>query len=308
MITPVALALALALDAWLGEPEWLWSRVPHPAVLMGRLIGWSDRHFNPGGKDRGRGIFALVGFCALTWIIGSLIVGLPGGPILEVIAAAILLAQRSLADHVTAVAEALERSLAEARTAVGQIVGRDTGQMEESDIARAAIESAAENLSDAVVAPAFWFLLGGLPALLLYKMINTADSMIGYRTERHLGFGWASARLDDLLNWVPARLTALMIAALYGGISHWQRIVTDAQRHRSPNAGWPEAAMARALGVALSGPRRYHGQLTEDPFVHPEGRKALGAKDIRAAVAVLWRVWGLLLVLCVAAALGSWLA
>lgn len=307
MITPVALAIALLLDAWLGEPQKLWSRVPHPAVLMGRLIGWADDRFNPGGPERRRGLIALIGFCVLAWFIGHLITALPGGAVLEVIAAAILLAQRSLADHVGAVAEALQRSLSEARVSVAQIVGRDTVEMNESDISRAAIESAAENLSDAVVAPAFWFLVGGLPAMMLYKMVNTADSMIGYRTPRHQGFGWASARLDDLLNWVPARLTALMIAALYVVLNRWQQIVSDARRHRSPNAGWPEAAIARALNIALSGPRRYDGQLTEDPFVNPEGRKELGARDIRASIAVLWRVWGLLLVLCLAASLGAWL-
>jgi len=302
-MTAAMLVIALLLDGVLGEPDWLWKRFPHPAVLMGRLVSWTDIKLNHGGPARGRGVLALLLFLAVGLILSRLVQAMPGGAVVEVILAAILLAQRSLAEHVGAVAVALNQSLEAGRKSVAMIVGRDTAEMAPTDISRAAIESAAENLSDGVVAPAFWFLIAGLPGIVIYKLVNTADSMIGYRTPRHEGFGWASARFDDLLNLIPARLTALIIAALHGDLRDWRGISTEARRHRSPNAGWPEAAMARALNVALSGPRRYHGKLTDDPFVYPEGRQDLNARDIHAAVAVLWRVWLVLLAISAAMAL-----
>jgi adenosylcobinamide-phosphate synthase len=184
------------------------------------------------------------------------------------------------------------------------IVSRDTAAMDESAVARAAIESAAENMSDGVVAPLFWFAVAGLPGLLLYKITNTADSMIGYRTPRHAAFGWAAARFDDLLNLLPARGTAVLIALTQGGLRDWRGIVADAGLHRSPNAGWPEAAMARALGIALSGPRAYDGRMQDFPFVNAAGRKPLMVQDIEAAVRVLWAVWAAVLGLaCVLALL-----
>jgi adenosylcobinamide-phosphate synthase len=172
--------------------------------------------------------------------------------------------------------------------------------MQAPDVARAAIESAAENLSDGVIAPLFWFAVAGLPGMVVYKMVNTADSMIGHRTPRHEAFGWAAARLDDVLNLVPARLTALLIGLVVPRGESWHVILRDAPLHRSPNAGWPEAAMAAGLDVALSGPRSYHGALRDYPFVHPEGRRDIGADDVDSAVAVLWRVWGLSLTLVAA--------
>ncbi|MDO9499073.1 cobalamin biosynthesis protein, partial [Falsiroseomonas sp.] len=173
--------------------------------------------------------------------------------------------------------------------------------LDEPAVARAAIESAAENLSDGVIAPAFWFLIGGLPLMLVYKITNTADSMIGHRTPRHEAFGWASARFDDLLNLIPARLTAVLIAVSHGW-THARPILRDAPLHRSPNAGWPEAAMAVVLNIALSGPRAYHGVMAEFPWVWPEGRRNAGPADVEAACRALWRAWGLMLVLvgCVA--------
>ena len=293
---------ALILDAAFGEPRWLWSRRPHPAVLMGRSIGALDRRLNRGEARRAKGVAAVAVLVAGAWAVGALIAAVPDFGLLEIIAAAILLAQRSLADHVTAVADGLRLSLAEGRQAVAQIVGRDTAAMQPPDVARAAIESAAENLSDGVVAPAFWFLVAGLPGMLIYKAVNTADSMIGHRTPRHEAFGWAAARLDDVLNWVPARLTASLIA-LAQGAGNWRAIRRDAGLHRSPNAGWPEAAMAVALDVALSGPRSYHGKLQVFPWVWPEGRRDAGAADIDRAVAALWRTWALTLALVVLIAL-----
>ena len=175
------------------------------------------------------------------------------------------------------------------------IVGRDVETLEAPGIARAAIESAAENVSDGVIAPVFWFLLAGLPGLLLYKAVNTADSMIGYRTPRHQHFGWAAARFDDLLNIIPARLTALLISAEARSWAPFRAALAEAHLHRSPNAGWPEAAMANRIGVALSGPRVYHGELTSDPYVNEAGRHDPGPADIDAAIRNLWRLWAVAL-------------
>ncbi|MEJ2020234.1 MAG: cobalamin biosynthesis protein, partial [Maritimibacter sp.] len=169
--------------------------------------------------------------------------------------------------------------------------------LDETGVARAAIESAAENLSDGVVAPAFWFLLLGLPGLMAYKMVNTADSMIGYRTEQYEEFGKAAALFDDLLKWSPARLTGLMLFLARHRRGGWEIIRRDAPLHRSPNAGWPEAAMAMGLGVALSGPRAYHGEMRDYPYVYPEGARDCGPAEIDEAVISLWRVWGMMLAL-----------
>ena len=298
------LAGALAVDAALGEPPWLWSRLPHPAVVLGRACEALDRRWNRGGARRAKGAAAVAllagGAAGAGWAVSAL----PLGWLWETLAAAILLAQRSLAQHVGAVAAALRRGLPEGRAAVGMIVGRDTAEMAPPDVARAAIESAAENLSDGVVAPALWFAVAGLPGMLAYKAVNTADSTVGYLTPRHAEFGWAAARLDDLVNWVPARVTAGLIL-LAARVRPGPGFAAEAGRHRSPNAGWPEAAMARALGVALSGPRRYGGVLRDEPFVHPDGRRDPGPAEIDAAVRVLWRAWALLLLAALAAGLAA---
>lgn len=285
---------ALLLDAALGEPRWLWSRAPHPAVVMGRAVGWLDARLNRGAARRARGVLAVLALVLGAGVIGAGIAAVPDGGVLEVLAAAILLAQRSLADHVAAVAHALRGGLAEGRRAVAMIVGRDTAAMSEAEVARAAIESAAENLSDGVVAPAFWFLLAGLPGILIYKAVNTADSMIGHMTPQYRDFGWASARLDDVLNLIPARLTALLIALTHGWVDP-APILRDAPKHRSPNAGWPESALAPVLNVALSGPRSYNGVRKDYPWVWPEGRRDPGPDDIDAAADALWRVWAAVL-------------
>ncbi len=295
MSTALILLLAMGLDAIFGEPRWLWNRLPHPAVLMGRAVGWLDQTLNTGALQKTKGIAAMgilaLGAVLLGWVLQHL------GGLVQMGVMAVLLAHRSLVDHVRAVADALGQSLPEARRAVGQIVGRDTGQMDEPAIARGAIESAAENFSDGVIAPAFWFLVAGLPGLLLYKITNTADSMIGYRTPKHEAFGWAAARFDDLLNVIPARLTAALIAVTHGLTSARLPIIRDARLHRSPNAGWPEAAMARALNVALAGPRSYDGSLRDFPYVNNAGRKDIGSAEINAACAALWRSWGAALVI-----------
>ncbi|MFZ3580590.1 adenosylcobinamide-phosphate synthase CbiB [Loktanella sp. DJP18] len=288
----MTLILGLLLDAVMGEPRWLWSRVPHPAVLMGRSVGWIDDHINHGANRRTKGTLAFALLCLVFVAFGLALAAIPGH-IVDVIVLAVLLAQRSLVDHVRLVAVALRQSLPAGRTAVAQIVGRETRSLDEPGVARAAIESAAENLSDGVIAPAFWFAVGGLPGLLLYKITNTADSMIGYRTPKYEEFGWAAARFDDLLNLIPARLTALLIWATAPRRSALPAVMAEAPRHRSPNAGWPEAAMAQVLGIALSGPRTYDGQRRDYPFVNAEGRRMAGPADIDNACAVLWRTWAL---------------
>ena len=287
---------AMLLDAALGEPRAVWERVPHPAVVMGRAVAAGDRWLNTGHARRLRGAVLISALLIGALGLGTLVGTLPGGAVIEVLLAAILLAQRSLADHVGAVATGLRYGIDAGRQAVARIVGRDTTGMDDAAVARAAIESASENFSDGVVAPAFWFLLGGLPALLVYKAVNTADSMIGYRTERHREFGWAAARLDDLLNWIPARLTAVVVVIAGMRGVRWRDIAADARRHRSPNAGWPEAAAARALGVSLAGPRSYDGAIRDFPFVNA-GAPAPGIAEIDAAVALIWRGWGILLAL-----------
>lgn len=281
---------AMALDAVMGEPRWLWSRVPHPAVLMGRLIGWADMRFNTGPRWH-NGVLVVMGLVAGAALIGVVIEALPLGWLWSLVGGAILLAQKSLVQHVQAVADGLRYGVGEGRRAVAMIVGRDTREMDEPAVARAAIESAAENFSDGVIAPAFWYLVGGLPGILVYKIVNTADSMIGYRTPRHEDFGWAAARLDDVLNWVPARITAALIALAFWSGRAVDVVRQDAGLHRSPNAGWPEAAMAGVLDVALSGPRSYHGQSRDFPWVNGSGERQIGVAEIERAISVLWRVW-----------------
>ena len=296
------LIAALLLDAAFGEPRWLWDRMAHPAVLMGRLVGWCDARFNRDGELKLKGTLVAAGLLLTGLALGWLIHLIPDHGLLEALTVAILIAQKSLVDHVRAVATALRRSVTEGRRAVALIVGRDTASMTGPDIARGAIESAAENLSDGVVAPVFWYLVAGLPGILAYKLINTADSMIGHLTPRYRDFGWASARLDDLLNLIPARLTALLIALTHGWVDPTP-ILRDAPKHRSPNAGWPESALAPVLNVALSGPRSYNGIRKHYPWVWPEGRRDPGPDDIDAAADALWRVWAALLAVAVVVAL-----
>lgn len=283
----LTLVLAMVLDALFGEPKWLWSRLPHPAVLMGRLISWIDKTYNSGPHPFRNGLIAMV--CLG---IGAILLGLALQriPYIDILIVAILLAQKSLVEHVIAVMQGLRVSLTQGKRAVSMIVGRDTANMTESDVARSAIESAAENLSDGVIAPIFWFAVAGLPGILLYKITNTADSMIGYRTPRYEQFGKAAARFDDLLNLIPARLTALMIWAMTPR-TNLAGIRRDAPAHRSPNAGWPEAAMAYGHGIALSGPRSYDGTIKQFPYVNAAGRIDLGPEDIKAVTKTLWQVW-----------------
>jgi adenosylcobinamide-phosphate synthase len=289
---------ALAFDALIGDPEWLWRRVGHPVSLIGALIDLLDRKFNHEDQSpeqrKSEGInstaILIVIAAALGALIQFVVQTLPAGNIILALIASIFIAQRSLYQHVADVRSAFnEGGLPAAREAVSMIVGRDPENLDEAGVCRAAIESCAENFSDGVVAPVFWLALLGLPGLIAYKAINTADSMIGHRTERHASFGWAAARLDDLVNLVPARLSAVLLAVAApvarGSIAKsWRIVRRDASRHRSPNAGWPESAMAGALGLALAGPRRYAKHTVDDPFLNAEATRQAVPDDIGRAL------------------------
>jgi adenosylcobinamide-phosphate synthase len=309
------LALALAIDRLVGDPAWLWRRVPHPIVLMGRLINWLDLRLNLAGSfeaGRRRGVIALallvLAAGSIGWGLDLALGRLSLGWLIESIIVAAFLAQKSLVDHVAATELGLSfGGLAAGRAAVAEIVGRDVSILDEPGVARAAIESAAENFSDGVVAPALWYLVLGLPGLFIYKAVNTADSMIGNRSPRYAAFGWAAARFDDLLNFVPARLSALLIvatAALAGCDAPTATTAArrDAPKHKSPNAGWPEAALAGALGLALGGPRRYGREDVDGAWLNPTGRAGAAPDDIRAAIRLIDAAWALLLMLTALAA------
>jgi adenosylcobinamide-phosphate synthase len=311
---PAVLLIALIVDRIIGDPDWLWRRISHPVVLFGHAIGFADRKFNRptdrAGKRRRNGNVAIAVLLIGAAIIGGVLASLFArlglvGMVLEVIVVAVFLAQKSLADHVEAVARGLRNGgLAGGRMAVSMIVGRDPEALDESGVSRAAIESLAENFSDGIVAPALWYALFGLPGLLAYKMLNTADSMIGHLNERHRDFGCAAARLDDFANWPAARLSALLIAAGAGlsrGVPAMRRAaetaLTDSGLHRSPNAGWPEAAMAGATGLALAGPRQYGGELVMEASLHAAGHRQAGSVDIVSALRVFLRACDSLVVL-----------
>lgn len=307
------LGLALLLDMRLGEPAFLWSHLPHPVVLFGKAITILEKRLNrrrvSGRMRRVFGVIAVIIWISLALSVGYFITialsSLPAlfGLIIELMLVAILLAGRSLYDHIKAVADPLRNGdIDQARFAVSMIVGRDTSQLGEADIARAAIETGAENLSDGVIAPAFWYLIGGLPLLITYKMINTADSMVGYKSARFFAFGWGAAISDDIVNFVPARLSAYLIilVAFLSGKSQkaYQVMRDDAANHASPNAGYPESAMAGMLDIRLGGSRYYQGRMLALPAMNDTGREAIGAADIDDALSVLWRTLCLAVVIC----------
>ncbi len=320
MTTLVILAVALTAEAAFGYPDALFRTIGHPVVWVGTLTGWLDRRFNRDedtpARRRGAG--------ALSLLVLLLAVAAPAGLVQAVLliyaphpAAIIVLgllaatwpAQRSLHAHVEAVAAALDCcGLAASRVAVARIVGRNPETLDGAGVARAAIESLAENFSDGVVAPAFWCAIGGLPAIASYKAISTADSMIGHRTRRHAAFGWAAARLDDAVNIPASRLSAfwlLTAATLTPGASAagaWRAVRRDARRHRSPNGGWPEAAMAGALGLRLAGPRVYGALRVEDAWMG-DGRAEATTADIRRALSLYRLACGIQLGVVLLAAL-----
>jgi adenosylcobinamide-phosphate synthase len=290
-------AAALICEALFGYPQALYRAIGHPVTWIGALIRRLDGALNREGDSfLIRKLCGCLALALLLAITGGVALGLQwaltgwAGFVLLALLAASLPAQRSLHAHVADVAQALEsEGLEGGRRAVSMIVGRNTSVLDEAGVARAAIESLAENFSDGVVAPLFWMTVGGLPGGVLYKAANTADSMIGHRTKRHKAFGWAAARFDDLINLPASRLTALFLlvaASLTPGLSAregWRALWRDAGLHRSPNAGWPEAAMAGALGLKLAGPRVYGTELTQDAFMG-SGRAEATAADIRSAL------------------------
>ena len=309
--TPLLAALAVALlaDALLGEPAWLYRRLPHPVQAIGALVtALEARLLRPAAPaaQRRAGILLLLIVLTVTaaigWALAATLRAVPLGWVAEGLAMSTLLAQRSLVDHVRAVADGLRAGLAQGRAAVARIVGRDPERLDAPAVGRAAVESLAENLSDGVVAPLFWGLVAGLPGMLAYKAVNTLDSMVGHRNERYHAFGWASARFDDLVNLVPARLTGALLCLVGGAPRRSLRaMLRDSPRHRSPNAGWPEAAMAGALGLRLAGPRVYGGRLVEDAWMG-DGTPDAGPDAIDRAVTLAWRVWWLLLAAVLVAA------
>jgi adenosylcobinamide-phosphate synthase len=307
--------LSMLVELAFGYPQPLFKAIGHPVTWIGMLIALLDRSWNRERSSPRRrrllGVAALLILLAISIGAGEMLerafAVVPYGLIGTAILASSLIAQRSLYTHVAAVAAALETGGLEAgRKAVSMIVGRDPERLDRAGVSRAAIESLAENFSDGVVAPIFWMALAGLPGAAAYKAVNTADSMIGHKSERHRDFGWASARFDDLVNWPASRLSALLLVAAAcllpdaSPANAWKAVRSDATKHRSPNAGWPEAAMAGALGLSIAGPRYYYGVLAVDAEMGAGGRRDANAADIRRALA-LYRTADAILVVLIGA-------
>ena len=315
------LLIALVLDWYFGEPEALWSSLPHPIILFGKAVSLADKCLND-DDDRDevqykKGAIAISLFLLMALLFAFALESFFGwfgriGSVLEIAFVFVLLAQKSLADHVEMVAKGLKKDgLHGGRKAVGMIVGRDPSRLDKTGVSRAAIESLAENFSDGVVAPVFWYVVFGLPGIVVYKMINTADSMIAYRNEKYLWFGRLAAQIDDLANWVPARISAVLIAlgaGMLGGAGAFKNSLIVALRdsglHRSPNAGWPEAAMAGGADIALGGPRIYPDEVVQQAYLNSSGKQDLGTADIKRTIQIfalacfsLWFVIGVLAVL-----------
>ncbi|KKB85629.1 cobalamin biosynthesis protein CobD [Devosia limi DSM 17137] len=298
----VIAALALIIERRLGYPQQLVSSIGHPVMWFGKLIDFMERGVDKRERTprqrRDAGIFTLAVLLlvalAVTLLVQQVTRSVPQGWILEVLLATPFLAQKELGRAVHAVADALQSSLAEGREAVSEIVGRDPQALDEAGVSRAAIETLAESTSDGVIAPLFWLLVLGLPGIVLYKAINTADSMIGHLNERYRHYGWAAAKLDDLVNWIPARLTLVLVTMACFFVPHaspgmaWTTARRDARKHASPNSGWPEAAFAGALGFSLGGPRSYDGEIVDLP-AFGTGKRALVYSDILRAL-VLYRM------------------
>jgi adenosylcobinamide-phosphate synthase len=294
------LLAAMALDAYLGDMNRVFNIIKHPVVWIGELISFLDQKLNRENRSDAsrtvRGAIVVLFIVSLCFIIGLAVTwfgqNYPFGWIVELFLVISLIAQRSLFSYVRRVGIALkEQGLSGGRTAVSHIVGRDPDQLDQHGVARAAIESLAENFGDAVVAPVFWYVLFGFPGLLVYKAVNTMDSMIGHKTERYKSFGFCAARLDDVLNLVPARLAGFWIflgsffIPTSSPFTGFKTMFRDARKHRSPNAGWPEGAMAGTLDIALAGPRKYREGQANDPWIG-DGRARVLPKDIKRALQV----------------------
>jgi adenosylcobinamide-phosphate synthase len=309
-------ALALLLERLFGYSKGLQALIGHPVEWMGVGIGWLDQLLNQGKHLKLRGLIAmfalLAATSALTLPVAFFLRGFDYGWIGEALLASTLMSQKSLHDHVRAVKDGLNLSLDAGRDAVSHIVGRDPDTLDESGVTKAALESLAENMSDGVIAPLFWLLIAGLPGVALYKAINTADSMIGYRSDKYRDFGWAAARVDDFVNLVPARITGMLIALAAGpssgmsGNRALRAIARYARGHVSPNAGWPEAALAGALGIALGGPRSYQGREIDLAWMG-DGRTELTPNDIEIGLSLYRTGLNITVVIVVIAAVMTWL-
>jgi len=316
---PLFIAFSVFLiDGIMGDPQWFYSRIPHPVVVIGNIISKLELRFNNLAYSSYYrltfGFLTVLIVVATFTVAGIVLTGIfsqiPGGALLIAIVASSLIAYRGLFDGVRHVQKGLEKSLAEGREAVSHIVGRDPDSLNEAGVARAAIESLAENFSDGTTAPLFWFLIFGLPGLLFYKSINTLDSMIGHHSDRYEHFGKVAARLDDVVNYIPARLTGLLIviaACLHpcmSGRGALQGLIKDAGHHKSINAGWQEAAFAGGVGISLAGPRQYRDQMVEDVWMNEGGRKRATAQDISTALQLYLICGGLLLAGLIGTAVG----
>jgi adenosylcobinamide-phosphate synthase len=306
-----AAALACLIEKFIGYPDGLFKFFGHPVQWIGALIAWLDTTLNTKPDDELEGLLrggaALALLLAATafpaFMLQDILNGYAGGWVLNSIVATAFIAQKSMRDHVVEVEHALSSSLAEGRLSVAKIVGRDTKDLDESGVVKAALESLAENTADGIIAPVFWYAVLGLPGLVAYKAINTADSMIGHKSERHLFFGFCAARLDDLVNLPASRLTALLFAgaAALTDVAAGKRALdaawADASKHRSPNAGWPEAAMAGALGLRFGGPRHYEDGMVALPWMG-DGREQMTRADIASGLKIydraLWIMLGAL--------------
>jgi len=314
ILNSFVMLIGFGLEWLFGWPAWLYRHIGHPVSWLGSLISWLDRVLNrpeyPASLRYAGGIACLFTVAGISATAGAGLMLILPLSVLGICLAGLfsfpMLASKSLAQHVQAVATPLQKDDIEAaREAVGMIVGRDVSTLDEAGISRAAIESLAENTSDGIVAPLFWGVLAGLPGLYLYKAVNTLDSMIGYKTDKHGAFGWASARFDDLVNLLPARLCGLLFCLTsQNRLNSIGQMWAEAGQHRSPNAGWPESAVASSLEIQLSGPRIYHDHVTTDAIINPSGRIAR-KEDIGRALARFRQVMILICILLIVTASGA---
>lgn len=311
---PVA-AIALLIERLFGYPNGVQAWLGHPVEWMGSIIGWLDRTLNTGDTRKLRGVLALLTITVITLAI-TVPIALAlrtheNGWIGEALLASTLLSQKSLEDHVRAVEAGLKNSIKAGREAVSHIIGRDPKALDASGVSKGALECLAENMSDGVLAPVFWMLIAGLPGIALYKAINTADSMIGYKSDKYFEFGWASAKADDVANLIPARFTGWLIALAAGfssklsGRNAVRAMASTAPNHISPNAGWPEAALAGALDIRLGGPRSYQGRKVDLPWMG-DGRPKLKREDIGDGLRLYNTGLNILMALIVIASIMSW--
>ena len=302
LIVILPLLLGWLLDFIFGDP----SRLPHPIVWFGKMISWGEHHFNKGCRRMAKGAVMAVCFILIVffvmWGLKRLVPNVVLWLILDTIIIFYCLAGTTLIREVREVFLALDRSLDEGRQQVARIVGRDTSQLTAQEVRTAALETLAENLSDGVIAPLFWFALLGTPGMLAYKMVNTLDSMIGYRTERYKDFGCWAARIDDVANYIPARLTALLMVIASGKFSLLKFVWKNGRRHASPNSGYPEAALAGVLNCRFGGPHYYFGELFDKPYIG-ENDRPLTTADMHTAVRINRLSEALMLIGIIASAL-----